>query len=51
MTFEASLAESVRTLQALSTIRPAVDRAGQMILATLRHGGKLLIAGNGGSAA
>ncbi len=51
MTFEASLAESLQTLQSLSTIRPAVDRAGQMILATLRHGGKLLIAGNGGSAA
>jgi len=51
MTFEASLAESVKTLQALSTLRPAIDRAGQMILATLQRGGKLLIAGNGGSAA
>ncbi|MEO6876368.1 MAG: SIS domain-containing protein [Opitutaceae bacterium] len=51
MTFEASLAESVKSLQALATLRPAIDRAGQMILATLRRGGKLLIAGNGGSAA
>lgn len=51
MTFEASLAESTRTLQALPTIRPAIDRAGQMILATLQRGGKLLICGNGGSAA
>ena len=51
MTFEASLAESTRTLQALVTIRPAIDRAGRMILDTLRQGGKLLIAGNGGSAA
>lgn len=51
MTFEASLAETTRTLQALTTIRPAIDRAGQMILATLRRGGKLLVCGNGGSAA
>ena len=51
MTFDASLAETTRTLQALTTIRPAIDRAGQMILATLRRGGKLLVCGNGGSAA
>ena len=51
MTFEASLAETTRTLQALTTIRPAIDRAGAMILATLRGGGKLLLCGNGGSAA
>jgi D-sedoheptulose 7-phosphate isomerase len=51
MSFESSLAETVRTFQALPEIRPAIDRAGQMILATLRRGGKLLICGNGGSAA
>ncbi len=51
MTFEASLAESVRTLQALSTIRPAIDQAGQMIVETLKHDKKLLVCGNGGSAA
>lgn len=51
MTFDASLAETLRTFQALTTIRPAIDRAGQMILATLRRGGKLLVCGNGGSAA
>jgi len=51
MTFEASLAETTRTLQALTTIRPAIDRAGQLILTTLRGGGKLLVCGNGGSAA
>src|SRR5215207_10295231 len=51
MTFDAALTETVRTFQALTTIRPAIDRAGQMILATLRLGGKLLICGNGGSAA
>lgn len=51
MTFDASLAETVRTFQALTGLRPAIDRAGDMILATLRRGGKLLICGNGGSAA
>jgi D-sedoheptulose 7-phosphate isomerase len=51
MTFDASLAETLSTFQALPTIRPAIDRAGQMILATLQRGGKLLICGNGGSAA
>jgi D-sedoheptulose 7-phosphate isomerase len=51
MTFEAALAETTRTLQALATIRPAIDAAGALMLATLRRGGKLLICGNGGSAA
>ena len=51
MTFEASLAETLRTFQDLTTIRPAIDRAGELMLATLQRGGKLLICGNGGSAA
>jgi D-sedoheptulose 7-phosphate isomerase len=51
MTFEASLSESVRTLQALAAIRPAIDEAGRLITDTLRHDKKLLICGNGGSAA
>jgi D-sedoheptulose 7-phosphate isomerase len=51
MTFDASLAATLSTLQALATIRPAIDQAGDMILTTLRRGGKLLICGNGGSAA
>jgi D-sedoheptulose 7-phosphate isomerase len=51
MNFDASLAETLRTFQALATIRPAIDRAGDLILATLQRGGKLLICGNGGSAA
>jgi D-sedoheptulose 7-phosphate isomerase len=51
MTFDDSLAETTRTLQALTQIRPAIDQAGQLILRTLRGGGKLLIGGNGGSAA
>lgn len=51
MNFDASLAETLRTFQALATIRPAIDRAGDLILATLQRGGKLLVCGNGGSAA
>jgi D-sedoheptulose 7-phosphate isomerase len=51
MTFDDSLAATLRTLQALATIRPAIDQAGDLILSTLRQGGKLLICGNGGSAA
>jgi len=51
MTFEASLAESVKTLQSLSAIRPAIDQAGRLIVETLRHDKKLLVCGNGGSAA
>jgi D-sedoheptulose 7-phosphate isomerase len=51
MTFDESLAESVRTLQGLVSIRPAIDEAGRLILDTLKTGGKLLICGNGGSAA
>ena len=51
MTFEASLAETTRTLQALTTIRASINHAGQLILATLQRNGKVLICGNGGSAA
>jgi D-sedoheptulose 7-phosphate isomerase len=51
MTFEKSLAETVRTLQSLEEIRPAIDAAAALITGTLQGGGKLLICGNGGSAA
>jgi D-sedoheptulose 7-phosphate isomerase len=51
MTFEECLESSTRTLQALTDIRPAIDAAAVLILNTLRGGGKILTAGNGGSAA
>lgn len=51
MTFEKALSDTVATLQSLASIRPAVDAASELILGTLRTGGKLLICGNGGSAA
>lgn len=50
MSFESSLTATISTLQALTTLRPAVDEAGDLIVTTLRGGGKLLICGNGGSA-
>jgi D-sedoheptulose 7-phosphate isomerase len=51
MTFEQSIEETTRTLKALADIRPAIDQASKLILETLKSGGKLLVAGNGGSAA
>jgi D-sedoheptulose 7-phosphate isomerase len=51
MTFDAQLAETLKTFQALAGIRPEIDRAGQMVLSTLRAGKKLILCGNGGSAA
>jgi D-sedoheptulose 7-phosphate isomerase len=51
MNFDVCLQETVRTFQALQTIRPQIDRAGDMILRTLKAGRKLLLCGNGGSAA
>jgi D-sedoheptulose 7-phosphate isomerase len=51
MTFEKSLADTVLTLESLVKIRPQIDAAGKLITGTLKAGGKLLICGNGGSAA
>ena len=51
MTLDAKIAETVAALQALSTLRSEIDRAAELILSTLNSGGKLLICGNGGSAA
>lgn len=45
------IAQTVACLQALSTLNPEIDRAAQLILSTLNNGNKLLICGNGGSAA
>lgn len=51
MTFEKALADTVRTLESLTEIRPEIDAAGELVVGTLKGGGKLLICGNGGSAA
>lgn len=46
-----SIAATVRCLQELAQIRPEIERAAQLILKAVRGGGKLLVCGNGGSAA
>jgi len=51
MTFAAALNASLSALKALKTIRPQIDDAARLILDTLRHDKKILICGNGGSAA
>ena len=51
MAFETELADTLSALQALSSIRPQIDRAGDLILRALAAGHKLLLCGNGGSAA
>ncbi len=51
MSFEASQQETIRALQGLAALRPAIDRAGQLILSALQAGRKILVCGNGGSAA
>jgi len=51
MSFTTSLEHSVRTLESLREIEAQVDQAAALLLSTLRSGGKLLICGNGGSAA
>lgn len=51
MSLESSITRTVDALHSLTTIQPAIERAAELILHTLRSGGKLLICGNGGSAA
>ncbi|HEU5077929.1 MAG TPA: SIS domain-containing protein [Opitutaceae bacterium] len=51
MSFDASLADTIRTFESLKQIRSEIDRAATLIIETLRAGKKLLICGNGGSAA
>jgi len=51
MSLDTSLASTIRTFESLKEIRTAIDRAGTLIVETLRAGRKLLICGNGGSAA
>ena len=51
MSFEKSLARTVKTLESLAEIKPSVEAAADLVVATLRRSGKLLIFGNGGSSA
>ena len=49
--FEALVADAARAVSSLTRIRPAFDAAAAAIMGALRAGGKVLSAGNGGSAA
>ncbi len=51
MTFDASLTATIKTFESLALLRPEIERAAELIVATLKRGGKLIIFGNGGSAA
>ncbi|MFO1452052.1 MAG: SIS domain-containing protein [Opitutaceae bacterium] len=51
MSLDSALAHTIQTLQSLTAIRSEIDQASELIRSTLRAGGKLLICGNGGSAA
>ncbi len=47
----ASLEESVRLGEKLKELAPEIERAARMLIGCLQSGGKVLICGNGGSAA
>jgi D-sedoheptulose 7-phosphate isomerase len=51
MNLVSALATTTTTLNSLPAIQAEIDAAAALILQTLRGGGKLLICGNGGSAA
>jgi D-sedoheptulose 7-phosphate isomerase len=46
-----SIAATARCIESLTQIRAEIDRAAELIMRTVRAGNKLLICGNGGSAA
>ena len=50
-TLEQAIYGSIETLQSLKKIEPEIARAAEMIEQCLRAGNKLLVCGNGGSAA
>ncbi len=49
--FLSNLRSQIELLERLHTLAPAVAEAGRSIAAALRQGGKLMLCGNGGSAA
>lgn len=51
MSLDSSLAVTIKAFQALTEIRAEIQRAEELFLEALRRGNKLLICGNGGSAA
>jgi len=51
MSLQFQIEATTRTLHALLQIEPQITQARELVLSTLQQGGKLLICGNGGSAA
>ena len=49
--FKDQLADHLQVMQALSSIEPAITTAGKLMVSTLIAGNKILLCGNGGSAA
>src|SRR4051812_24469348 len=49
--FEKALADAQATIASLRVLQPAVERAAELVGAALSGGNKLLVCGNGGSAA
>ena len=49
--FKDQLADHLNVMQALSSLEPAIATAGKLMVSTLVAGNKLLLCGNGGSAA
>lgn len=49
--FDVSLSAHLKLFSALQALRPAVEAAAERLCAALGAGGKVLVAGNGGSAA
>jgi len=49
--FEKATREAFDTLQSLHALQPALERAAEIVGGALSQGGKLLVCGNGGSAA
>jgi D-sedoheptulose 7-phosphate isomerase len=48
---QASIAESIKTIESLRPLEPDILRAAELVKACLLNGGKLIGCGNGGSAA
>jgi D-sedoheptulose 7-phosphate isomerase len=49
--FEKALVDSIATTESLNALQPALERAAEIVGQCLTRGGKLLVGGNGGSAA
>jgi D-sedoheptulose 7-phosphate isomerase len=50
-TFEKAIRDATTTIESLRPLQPALEKAAAVVGTTLTSGGKLLVCGNGGSAA